>query len=114
MSDLEYYVLTECLDDWLMVGSLAQAAVVRGYGETTLDVRPIVLETVQRLLAQGYIVLGSILQDGFHTWEGTSLDWLQRLSLVIAVDDEDAWYAAAWIKLSEVGEPVALALESEH
>jgi|SRR6478752_3094364 len=112
---VETYILSDGLDDWVMLGAVAEAAVAFGYGASTLAVRPQVLRAIDALLSKRLIYLGEVRKDGkFHQWEGSSEDLLQRLEQLLAVDDENTWYASAWVDLTELGTSVASALDSSY
>jgi len=112
---IETYILSDGLDDWVMLGAVAEAAVAFGLAKSTLDARASLIGAVERLYSQRLIIVGEVLGDGkFHAWEGSAAKILGRLELLIAKDDIDEWYAAAWIDLTELGVITATALGGRY
>lgn len=106
--DLEAYILSDGLDDWVMLGAIAEAAVAFGIAKSTSDARELTVAAVERLLSEHLIDVGDIGRDGrFHAREESLIMTIERLKQVVAADDINAWYAAAWINLTEHGKAVA-------
>ncbi len=109
---LESYILSDGLDDWVMLGAIAEAAVAFGIAASVLESRNSVVDAVRNLYLQGLINVGDVhSRSGFHAWEGTSSGTIERLQKFISIDDLNAWYAAAWICLTEQGILIAEQIE---
>lgn len=110
---LQAYILTDGLDDWVMLGAITQAGVHFGMAESIQDAREITIDALALLLAEGLVEVGEIHHDvgRFHAWGLSPARTVEAIRQLTAVDDPDSWYAAAWINLTERGETVALQLE---
>ena len=109
---LEHLVLYLAEDDWLPIEDANDHA--GDFEEDMPKRKALLMGVVRALAAEGYLQLGSLEYDdpraktGLHweEWPGTLDEQLENLEAVYTpeVTDDDTWYCACWLNLTEAGE----------
>jgi hypothetical protein len=116
-NSLAHLVLYQADDDWLAIGSPNYYA---GFFENDVRLRKILLvSTIRRLAEAGYLQIGELKR--LHPEDPDSLDWVRwpgtieeqllHLDEVYTPDsDDDGWYWACWLNITEAGRATVEAL----
>lgn len=114
---LEHLVLYQADDDWLAIGSPNYYA---GFFEDDARLRKtLVLRAIRILAGAGYLQIGALKR--LHPEDPDSLDWVQwpgtieeqlrHLDKVYTPEsDDDDWYWACWLKITDAGRAIVEAL----
>ena len=109
---LEHLVLYLAEDDWLPIGNASAHA--SDIEEDIPKRKTLLLGVVRALGAEGYLQIGSVkyadrqAKSGLHweEWPGTLDEQLEHLEAVYTpeITDDETWYYACWLNLTESGE----------
>ena len=109
---LEHLILYLAEDDWLPIEDANDHA--SDFEDDIRKRKALVMGVVRALAAEGYIQIGSVKYDDpsvrtrlhWEEWPGTLDEQLDHLDAVYTpeVTDDDTWYYACWLNLTESGE----------
>ena len=104
--DLSTAILLEGLDDWVPLLSVHFAAEKLFTGGEA-ELQELILSTVQDLLEQRLVEIGTVSDSGFSSWDVSGEVARQRLAEAFATDDENWWGFAAWLCNTARGDDLA-------